>query len=433
MRRSWISTSLVFALGLGLACGGDSGGPVGPGGDDGSGTLGVAGGTVSLQTQAGVTVPAGALTGDVTITVTAVATPAGLQAAGAIAQAYRFAPEGQQFQLPVEVFVFVPNSALTGVDPADLTLLATTAIGLEELTGITVDIGASGITVRGHVTHFSVIAAAVAEEEPPPNSAPTASAGADQDATVGVQVTLQGGGSSDPDGDTLTFQWVTLSSPGGIPVSLTDGATAEPTFTPAAAGVYEFEVTVSDGELAVRDTVRVDVTEPPPIPSVDAGPDLSITLGETATVTGVVTPPSGGPFTSEVWTVLSRPVGSTAVLTQSGLSASITPDVAGEYVLQFQWSDGSGAVVSDTVKITVTPPGANRAPTADAGFDLDGTETITMTLDGTNSSDPDGDPLTFAWSLVSKPEGSTADIVSPNSGLASFTPDLEGVYVVQLA
>ena len=145
MRRNRIFLSLVFALGLGLACD-DGGGPIGPGGDDGSGTLGPAGGVVRLQNLAGVTVPAGALATDVTITVTPASMPGSLEAAGAIAQAYRFTPEGQQFQLPVEVFIFVPNSALMGVDPADLTLLATTATGFEQLTGITVDIGADGIT-----------------------------------------------------------------------------------------------------------------------------------------------------------------------------------------------------------------------------------------------------------------------------------------------
>ena len=164
MRSSWTSLSRIAILGLGLACS-DGGGPAGPDGGDGSGTLGPAGGTVALQTQAGVTVPAGALDGDVTITITAVSTPASLDGAGAISQAYRFTPEGQQFQLPVEVFVFVPNAELTGVDPADLTLLATTATGFEQLTGITVDIGSSGITVRGHVTHFTIISAAVEEDE----------------------------------------------------------------------------------------------------------------------------------------------------------------------------------------------------------------------------------------------------------------------------
>jgi hypothetical protein len=431
MRRSWISLSwtAIAILGLGQACS-DGNGPSGPDGGDGSGIVGPAGGSVAIGTEAGVSVPAGALDDEVTITITAVATPAALADAGAIGQAYRFTPEGQQFQLPVEVFVFVPNADLTGVDPADLTLFATTATGIEGLTGITIDIGSSGITVRGHVSHFTVISAAVEEDEPPPNRAPVASAGADQEGVVGVQATLSGAGSSDPDGDALSFEWRTTASPGGIPVSLAGAASAQASFTPTAAGEYEFELTVSDGELAARDTVSVNVVEAPPTPSVDAGPDQSITLGATATVTAVIT--NGGGSTTGTWTVASRPAGSTAALTQTGLSASLTPDVIGEYALAFAFDNGF-FVVTDTVRITVTAPGANRAPIADAGFDLQGTETITMTLDGAGSSDPDGDPLTFTWTVTTRPEGSTAQIVSANASLASFTPDLEGTYVVQLA
>jgi hypothetical protein len=426
-----VSLSLIAILGAALACS-DGGGPIGPGEDDGSGTLGPAGGTVQLQSEAGVTVPAGALQDDVTITVTAASMPASLQAAGAIGQAYRFAPEGLQFQLPVEVFVFVPNSALAGVDPADLTLLATVATGLEELTGITVDIGASGITVRGHVSHFTIIAAAVQEDLPPPNSAPVASAGADQSASVGAEVTLEGGGSSDPDGDPLTFAWRSLSSPGGITVSLEDGATAQAKFTPTAAGVYAFELTVSDGELAARDTVLVTVGAANRVPVVDAGPDQSITLGAVATIAATASDPDGDPLTY-AWIVASRPQGSTASLSATNVpSVSITPDIAGAYVLELTVSDGRGGQAIDSVRVTASAAGMNRAPIADAGFDLNGTETIPISLEGTGSSDPDGDPLTYSWTFVSRPEGSTASIIAASAASASFTPDVEGVYVVQL-
>ena len=432
MRRSLFGSTAILALGLAVACSDGGGGPIGPGGDDGSGTLGVAGGTVRLQTLAGVTVPAGALSGNVAITVAPVTMPAVLQAAGAIGQAYRFTPEGQQFQLPVEVFVFVPNSALAGVDPTDLTLLATTATGLDELTGITVDISASGITVRGFVTHFTVIAAAVEDDGPPPNQAPDANAGADQNGTVGTQATLQGGASSDPDGDALSFQWRTLTAPGGITVSLTGAATSQATFTPTVAGVYEFELTVSDGELAARDTVRITVAAANQAPSVDAGTDQSITLGATANVTATATDPDGDPLTY-AWTVQSRPTGSTAALSATTTPAvSITPDVAGAYLLRVTVTDGRGGQAVDEVTITATAPGMNRAPVANAGFDLNGTETISMTLDGTASFDPDGDDLTYSWSILSAPVGSTASIVGETEATASLTADLEGVYVVEL-
>lgn len=432
MRRSWISLSRIAVLGLGLACS-DGNGPAGPDGGDGSGTVGPAGGTVSLQSEAGVTVPAGALDDEVTITITAVTTPGALEDAGAIGQAYRFAPEGQQFQLPVEVFVFVPNAELTGIDPADLTLLATTATGFENLTGITVDIGSSGITVRGHVSHFTVISAAVEDEEPPPNRAPVANAGADQTGTVGAQVTLSGSASSDPDGDALTFEWRTTASPGGAPVSLAGAATSQATFTPSATGVYEFELTVSDAEFADRDTVRVTVGAANVAPTVDAGADQAVTVGAVATITATAEDPDGDALTF-AWTVTSRPDGSTAQPSPANAAAiSLTPDVAGAYVLQVTVTDGRGGQAVDTVTVTATAPGANRAPTANAGFDLEGTETITMTLDGSASSDPDGDPLTFTWTVVSRPTGSTAEIASASAAVASFTPDLEGVYVVQLA
>jgi len=435
MRRSRIPrpVTLILGLGLVLSCstsGND--GPMGPGDDNGSGTIGPAGGTVSLQSLAGVTVPADALDTNVTITVTPVATPGTLQTAGAFAQAYRFTPEGQQFLLPVQVFIFVPDAALQGIDLTDLTLLATTATGFEQLTGITFDIGAGGITIRGFTTHFSVISPAVREEAPPANRAPVANAGSDQDASVGAQVDLQGGTSSDPDGDALTFEWRTIASPGGTAVTLTGTTTAEASFTPMEAGVYEFELTVSDGMLAARDTVRVTVTTPNRIPTVDVGADQSITLGATATVVAQATDPDGDPLTFS-WMVQSRPQGSTAALSSTTTATvMITPDLAGDYVLEVTVSDGRGGEATDTVKITAAAQGQNRAPMANAGVNQNATTTIPVTLNGTSSSDPDGDPLTFMWSLVSVPEGSSATIIAANSSIATFTPDVDGTYVVQL-
>ena len=53
--------------------------------------------------------------------------------------------------------------------------------------------------------------------------------------------------------------------------------------------------------------------------------------------------------------------------------------------------------------------------------------------DATRSSDADGDPLSFAWSLISAPADSGVQISSPNAMSASFVPHQIGDYVFELA
>ncbi|MBL8951968.1 MAG: proprotein convertase P-domain-containing protein [Myxococcaceae bacterium] len=95
--------------------------------------------------------------------------------------------------------------------------------------------------------------------EPAPNGAPLANAGPDLTATTLATVTLDGSGSSDPDGDALVYQW-------SGPVTLAGANTAHPTFTaPATAQTLELTLTVTDPSgLFATDTVRVAVSAPPP-------------------------------------------------------------------------------------------------------------------------------------------------------------------------
>ena len=103
------------------------------------------------------------------------------------------------------------------------------------------------------------------------NDAPTASAGIDQVVTEQSEVTLDARGSSDPEGQDLSYQWTQLSGPS---VSLSSDSAAAPTFdTPdlTADAVYTFQVEVSDGTHTSIDTVQV--TAQPDVLSGGSGAD----------------------------------------------------------------------------------------------------------------------------------------------------------------
>ena len=74
----------------------------------------------------------------------------------------------------------------------------------------------------------------------------------------------------------------------------------------------------------------------------------------------------------------------------------------------------------------------NRPPIADAGPDQTVFTDQRITLDGSDSTDPDGDPITFRWSFVRTPAGSVAVLTAASSVSPQFTPDVDGIYEIQL-
>ena len=84
------------------------------------------------------------------------------------------------------------------------------------------------------------------------NEAPTADAGPDQTVDSGASVTLDGSGSSDPEGDPLTFLWTQVAGP---TVTLTGDDTDAPTFDAPVV----MDDTVLTFSLTVDDTVNSDM------------------------------------------------------------------------------------------------------------------------------------------------------------------------------
>lgn len=80
------------------------------------------------------------------------------------------------------------------------------------------------------------------------NTVPVANAGANQNVVTGTLVTLDGSGSSDADGDLLTYSWSFTSKPTGSGAALSSVTVAKPTFTPDAGGVYLLNLVVNDGK-----------------------------------------------------------------------------------------------------------------------------------------------------------------------------------------
>jgi VCBS repeat-containing protein len=262
----------------------------------------------------------------------------------------------------------------------------------------------------------------------PVNDAPIA---ADSTETTDEDTELSATTSTtDVDGDELTHRVVT--DPGHGTVALDeDGAY---TYAPDADwhGDDRFTYEVCDPEL-VCDTAVVVVTV---IPVNDRPWADGTSLTVVEDTSGKVTVPAGDrDDTTLTATVVEGPAHGTAAV--DGLTVTYTPDPDhhGTDGVVVDVCDPGGLCTTARTEVTVTP--VNDAPEADArvGFDgpvLVGSEVV---LDGTASTDVDGDPLTHRWAQVDGPSLALAapgEAGSSDPATTAFTPHEPGAYAVAL-
>lgn len=106
------------------------------------------------------------------------------------------------------------------------------------------------------------------ENPAPNNNAPVANAGPNQKVEIGNTVNLNAADSEDPDGDEITYKWAIQTKPSGSMAEITGSTAMQATFPLDKAGVYEIELTVSDGESNATDIIVV-TNKTPVINSVD--------------------------------------------------------------------------------------------------------------------------------------------------------------------
>jgi LmbE family N-acetylglucosaminyl deacetylase len=356
-----------------------------------------------------------------------------------------------------------PSVALNNPSLATPSFTAPTGLTQTTVVGFQLVVSDGTLASAPDLVHITVQGTA------PRDDPPTANAGPDQTVSQGVLVQLNGTGSFDPEGLSLTYQWTQTAGPA---VVLSNAATATPSFT-SPTGLTQnttltFRLTVTDaGGASASDTVNVTVQATQA--SSNIAPLATVTASSQNTGTGqlAVKAVDGvidgypGDYTRE-WATNGQ--GSGAWLRLAWTSAYVidrvvlydrpnTSDQITAATLSF--SDGSSVTVGSlnnaggattvsfsartvtSLTLTVTgvsgstqnvglaeiqvygsPAGTtNQPPTANAGADKTVNEGTAVSLPG-SGSDPDGTITSYAWTQTAGP---TVTLSGANTATASFT------------
>jgi hypothetical protein len=261
-----------------------------------------------------------------------------------------------------------------------------------------------------------------------------ANAGVSQNVLPNATVTLDGSASSDADFNTLTYSW-TLSRPNASAAVLSSATSAKPTFVADLPGAYVATLVVNDGRVnSTPVSVVVNAAAVNAAPVANAGVSQNLLTGATVTLDGSASTDANLDPLTYKWTMVSKPAGSAAAFTTVTAAAqkpTFTADKSGIYVAVLVVNDGKVDSTINSTTVTVTD--VNAAPVANAGAAqtaaIVGTTKPTITLNGVESSDANGDLLSYKWVLTTKPANSTAVLATPTLMRSTFTADLAGVYV----
>ncbi|MEZ9820097.1 DUF1592 domain-containing protein [Shewanella sp. 10N.286.45.A1] len=240
------------------------------------------------------------------------------------------------------------------------------------------------------------------------NTAPVANAGNDQQVqSPMLSVVLNASGSTDAQGDSLTYAWSQTSGPAVTLVSPTAAMTQFEVPELLEDTAYSFELTVSDGQATDTDTVVVNAlkTMVNQSPVANAGHDQVIepNIKKVVLNASASSDPDGDNL-SYIWSQVSGPA-----VTLREINTAVTefelPELSDDTVYSFQVTVSDGEIsATDTVQINALKNVINNAPIADAGNDQSVQSPIdNVLLSAAGSRDVDGDVLRYQWAQISGP------------------------------
>lgn len=220
-----------------------------------------------------------------------------------------------------------------------------------------------------------------------PNTAPVANAGVDIEVTVGETADLNAGGSSDSDGDTLSYLWTLESAPTGSAAALSSTNTLDSSLTTDLVGDYVVSLVVDDGTIdSATDTITITALaiNNPPV-AIISPHDLE--LGSPIYLNGSSSyDPDGDSMTSS-WTI-TGPTGSsvTSLNNDDTLTPDFTPDIQGTYKIKLFLDDGRDVSDSAIFIHYLTPDVFSSSDTFPIALDDNGVESDGDGIAGTTSS-----------------------------------------------
>ncbi len=360
-----------------------------------------------------------AATGTATVTVTPVNDPptiSGLPDKTVVqGEDYSFTPRGDDVDGDTLEYAITNMPGWASFDDATGALTGTPAsANVGNYENIVISVTDNIITTPVALSPFAIAVTATAGTNMPP----IADAGPNQRVSKGTEVTLDGTGSSDPDGDNSALIYLWERTAGPTEVTLSSAAVAQPTFTiptviPTDPASYTFRLTVNDGqESSAAATVRIFIR--PLFQATIANQ----TFSEGNAITPMTLPEArGGPDSlpsTNTYTLAPLPAGLAFNATSRILSGTPTQD--GTFNLTYTATNEFNDTDSLSFSIEVTSA-ANNPPTT-SGFMVTTNEDINYDFTVANFpfTDADGDTLQQVR-IDSLPAGTSGSLALNNTAV----------------